>query len=662
LGKAIEWTEAHRIFGLGALRTMFAALGPPSEGVLRHPDELSELGSDASIAPAASTISVNPFLRPQSNEYLRRAPPKLGTVMEAHPNDHATAWTPDLNNLPSRASAEPPTDHSRVNAMRSIGGYEAEANVVEASLPPYGLQPQNSISLSSALPLNSLDSVRSAEPEYPAQHSAKMQGWRGNSEIDRLIREKLEGQHSFRAHTGKNVQKLADNHVNGFGQTIDAVIDGFWGALEAFQYGGQVLLGGLPDAPPACKRVKQAVPIIVTIDETDEPAKNPGDEFADTVSQPSATREPVPDRIQNQAATSTPVGTEGLSPESWPESAPSYFVPPGEEPKGEQKKPGRGGRRPGDTASALSMSSAMTSSAAALLGGVNAKAATNARQDLATGTSQPSRTMRPGDSKTVLASSNMKSGAAASLGAFVSKPAATAQADSTSPAREEEDPAIAAAIRASMEDAAGQSREASPAPKRSGQAKSVLAQSTVMKSSAAGALGGFVSASGRTTAPDAEVDGPELQTPSKPKKVPGKAKSVLAQSNVMSSSAAGALGGLVAQGGTTPAPRRPDDKKSALAASTVMTSSAASTLGTLSAAKKTPQGQKVEDSSPELPPAETLQGSRAKDETADLSGNASAKPRPKAKANTVISGLNTSSSASALLGPMMQAKAKAKPT
>jgi len=634
---------------------MIYALGPSRERVLKHPDDSS---SGASLAFGSSTISVNPYLQPQiSNEYLQRQPPKLDSVPEADADAFSAGLNPDLNpgfsNLPSRASAEPPTDPSRENAMRSIG---EEANVFETPAAPWTLPPSVT-----PLPLNSLDYTQYAGP-LPVRNAASYQSWNGESEIDRLVREKLEGQHSFRAQTSKAAQKLADDHVSGFGHTMEMVVDSFWGALEGLKYAHETLIGGLQDFQPACKKMKQAIPIVVTIDEAEEAAqdgaapmnlKDPGEEFSDMISRPSGTRdsEPVPDRIHNSAASATPEGTQGLSPDSWPESQPSHFSPPQEEEQQGERKPGRG-RQPRDAASALSMSSAMTSSAAALLGGIKAKVTTSAREeDLTTGTSQPSRPLRPaGDSKTVLASSNMKSGAAASLGAFVSKPPA-------STAGEERPPASTAG-----EEQVG-GRQESPSPKRSAQAKSVLAQSTVMKSSAAGALGGFVASGGRPAAPpDA---GPELQASSKPKKAPV-AKSVLAQSNVMSSSAAGALGNLVAQGGAKTAPRpeeasaeasdahrsrpespersepaaktrRPDDKKSALAASAVMTSSAASTLGALSAAPKKDEG------------------------SADRSGSASTKPRPKGKANTVITGLNTSSSANALLGPMMQAKAKAQP-
>lgn len=630
-----------------ALSAMIYALGPSRERVLKHPDDSS---SGTSLAFGSSTISVNPYLQPQiSNEYLQRQPPKLDTVPEADADYFSAGLNPGFSNLPSRASAEPPTDPSRENAMRSIG---EEANVFETPAAPWTQPPSVT-----PLPLNSLGSTRSAGPR-PVHNAASYQSWNGTSEIDRLVREKLEGQHSFRAQTSKAAQKLADDHVSGFGQTVEMVVDSFWGALEGLNYATEMLIGGLQDFQPACKKMKQAVPIVVTIDEAEEDGaapmnlKDPGEEFSD-ISRPTGTRdsEPVPDRIHSSAASSTPERTQGLSPDSWPGSQPSAFSPPEEEEQQGERKPGRG-RQPRDAASALSMSSAMTSSAAALLGGINAKVTTSAREeDLTTGTSQPSRPLRPGgDSKTVLASSNMKSGAAASLGAFVSKPPA-------STAGEERPPASTAG-----EEQVG-GRQESQSPKRSAQAKSVLAQSTVMKSSAAGALGSFVASGGRTAAPpDA---GPELQPSSKPKKVPG-AKSVLAQSNAMSSSAAGALGSLVAQGGAKTAPRpeeasaeesdahrsrpespersepaaktrRPDDRKSALAASAVMTSSAASTLGALSAAPKKDEG------------------------SADRSGSASVKPRPKGKANTVITGLNTSSSANALLGPMMQAKAKAQP-
>ncbi|CAE7402076.1 met16 [Symbiodinium natans] len=94
-----------------------------------------------------------------------------------------------------------------------------------------------------------------------------------------------------------------------------------------------------------------------------------------------------------------------------------------------------------------------------------------------------------------------------------------------------------------------------PTPKKSG-AKSVLNQSSAMTSSAAGALGGLLS---QGSAPPTRTD-PSATGDAAPEAPPAKkasaAKSVLNQSTAMTSSAAGALGGLLSQGAAKAPPTR----------------------------------------------------------------------------------------------------------
>eukprot|EP00913_Durusdinium_trenchii_P010144 g9511.t1 len=90
--------------------------------------------------------------------------------------------------------------------------------------------------------------------------------------------------------------------------------------------------------------------------------------------------------------------------------------------------------------------------------------------------------------------------------------------------------------------------QATAEPKRSTAAKSVLNQSTVMSSSAAGALGSLLSAKPSEAASGtATPKVPPTGTTPEPKHSGAGAKSVLNQSTVMSSSAAGALGSLISK-------------------------------------------------------------------------------------------------------------------
>lgn len=189
------------------------------------------------------------------------------------------------------------------------------------------------------------------------------------------------------------------------------------------------------------------------------------------------------------------------------------------------------------------------------------------------------------------------------------------------------------------------------------EAKSVLSQSTALKSSVAATLGQA-----------AEI------APKRSAARTSQAASVLSQSAALKSSVASVLGE-AAEGAPKRAsskPRQnqdaPSDRKSALSVNTAMTSSAAAALGALSA--KPSGGRRsgsAERSSAEsvvgasAPPSSTPLAAVQEDAPAPKAANAAGQSKQRSKsrgpdAKSVISGLNSSSSASALLAPMMNAQ------
>ncbi|CAE8668864.1 unnamed protein product, partial [Polarella glacialis] len=110
----------------------------------------------------------------------------------------------------------------------------------------------------------------------------------------------------------------------------------------------------------------------------------------------------------------------------------------------------------------------------------------------------------------------------------------------------------------------------------------------------------------------------------------------------MSSSAAGALGGFLAGGARSAGARSAGARPPPAAASSSSSSATAPPAAAASSSSREPETRTVGFSAPEADP----------------------KPRPArppGQSRTVISGLNTSSNASALLGGMLQAQPKRKP-
>jgi len=582
--------------------------------------------------------------------------------------------------------AEPPTDPSRIRALQQAT-QEEKLMQTAPTAPAPGPAAQPTLSKPTLEKLGS----RTAPIDRGIPFVDLPRALNPDAEFDRLVREKLEGQHTDRAHLKSRVKNLADSHLAWQWQALDAVMGGGAAVWEGLRSGGNRLLGTLPDieAAATCKRVNQAKPIVIDLDDDEaegtQPrrmqSRDPGDDFSDLVA--SAAKEPIPARIPRaEMPSETPQGREGLMVSDVATTLDAEAAA--------SKK-----TRPGDAKSCLAPSTAMTSSAASSLGALFAKndgrPATDASsgqaalstvqedEEPATVEAKPTQSSK---AKSVLAQSTvMSSSAAGALGSLLAK-----SSPSTRPPEATDAPEASASTE--------------PLPKKSSGAKSVLNQSTAMTSSAAGALGGLLNPGASSppparTVPESAEDASSTPPPAKkasgaksvlnqssmteppatsssepgttatatdappPKKSSG-AKSVLNQS-AMTSSAAGALSGLLAQGGpkssaprpegsasdaSTAAPKRsPDDRKSALAASTVMTSSAAATLGALAAPKAKPK---------DPAPAPATQAA-----SSDVGAAPAPKPkaaRPKGESKTVISGLNTSSAASALLGPMVQAK------
>merc|ERR1711972_976678 len=150
-------------------------------------------------------------------------------------------------------------------------------------------------------------------------------------------------------------------------------------------------------------------------------------------------------------------------------------------------------------------------------------------------------------------------------------------------------------------------------------------------------------------APSAKPAAREV-SPDPGRRKPGQTKSVLSQSMGMQSASAMALGALANKGST----RRPRNAESGGDLQSVVVGG--STGSSVSPTRREPEHDQEVSSIPPSDPASSGAG------TSSAVGSRP-RPRPKAKgidAGSVISGLNSSSAASALLGPMLQGQAKKK--
>lgn len=183
-------------------------------------------------------------------------------------------------------------------------------------------------------------------------------GWDCEREIDRLVREKLEGQNTDRTQLNRGVRQMAEYQQSWTGRIEDVCAGLGQTFLEGLYDGSYSLFRTVRQLEPACKKVVQAVPIVIYEDEDDN-----ADGFNDLIAKPTeAAAAPAPKPAKQRKPKTSPRTTEAPSAEEQPKQD-------GAEVKEEKKEKPR--RKKADNESALSASASMTSSAAKLLGGFN---------------------------------------------------------------------------------------------------------------------------------------------------------------------------------------------------------------------------------------------------------------------------------------------------
>ncbi|CAE8671212.1 unnamed protein product, partial [Polarella glacialis] len=513
---------------------------------LRHPDDMSSV-SAATFAPS-SAVGANPWLQPQASpEYLGRLPP--GKLLQGG----SQARQPAL--ITTRGS---PTD----SAVPPRGFPETQ---FEGGMSPNQGPSIPRLQLGTAAAVETMKQRSTYDAAYEAAYAP--QSWKAESEIDRIIRDRLEGQHTDRAHMGNRMKGLAENHLSFAGQLQDAVYSGGWALLEGLQYGGSVLLGRVPTVEPtaACKRVAKAIPVIIFEGDTDDEEeagaapmthyREPGDEFADLIAQPiAASLEPVPGRVRREDMPAfTPVGGHQASDGSYfpADQYDSHYAPP-VRPSPEAPKAPPAAERLADSSRLPAASAAAEPAARAAM-------------------------QRPSDAKSAFVgpSSGMTSSAAGSLGAFMSRgaappaaaaprpPAQEVPAPAEAPGREAPEKRPPTTTSVAYSDPAPQPagpppadaapRQPAPIRPSGGASKSVFAASSGMTSSAASSLAGFMGGGARSRpAPSAASEAPpaavepaaapptvsEVEPPAsresptkRPPAVSGQSKSVLGNSS-----------------------------------------------------------------------------------------------------------------------------------
>lgn len=241
------------------------------------------------------------------------------------------------------------------------------------------------------------------------------------AEIDRLVKERLCGRFTDRTSMGRNLKR---DHSDFYDTPLGRLEEAARGAGQALRngmsWGSGVLLGRLhtiqpPEGACTCKRVQQSVPVYIFEDDDpaldgtcpapppSAPAPTPPvtgyseDGFGDLISAPVDAGDPgypgrselaFPPDAEGRSRDEADGGDEGAD-----GLAPLPNLPPGTKKKKQ--------RRPGDTSSALSVSSSMTSSAASLLGGVLANQAGGLGS--ASGRSRPAKA--PGDAQSSIGAS-----------------------------------------------------------------------------------------------------------------------------------------------------------------------------------------------------------------------------------------------------------------
>lgn len=231
------------------------------------------------------------------------------------------------------------------------------------------------------------------------------------AEIDRLVKERLCGRSTDRTSLGRHLKRdKSDFYYTPLGRLEEAARGAGQALKNGVSWGSSVLLGRLHTLPGPrtacnCKRVQQSMPVYIFEDdgpaedsaapEPPAPAPAPSppvtnsheDGFADLIGSSPATGE---DPGRSELAFPPDAEERGKSRDEADEGEEGAdgLAPLPNLPGTKKKKQ----RRPGDTSSALSVSSSMTSSAASLLGGVLANQAGGLGTSSTSSRSKPAKT------------------------------------------------------------------------------------------------------------------------------------------------------------------------------------------------------------------------------------------------------------------------------
>lgn len=231
---------------------MYYAQG--NELPLRPPE--SSVGT-SSVAPA-SALASNPLLRPQgllgspsspavttpsaafptpagAPAAAARAAPAIGS---GGPSGAAAFTVPSSWALGGPAPAAPGSPLGQAGALHNGGpGPSRWAQAQAAQAQPWSSHAEPEP------PVPRLVLQAAPSPQVIPDLAESRGTFRPESDIDRLVREQLEGQHTERTHIRNGVFKMSEYHTTWAGQLEDIVRSSGWAIIEGLQAASGTLLG-----------------------------------------------------------------------------------------------------------------------------------------------------------------------------------------------------------------------------------------------------------------------------------------------------------------------------------------------------------------------------------------------------------------------------------
>lgn len=292
--------------------------------------------------------------------------PPVGSITEEKP-----AYGGDKQNQPATSSSSGGAGTLPAEKTGESGGAGTQPAVPQqedtekppstwragAPVPPGGVPIGGTQGV--AVPSSQLDSTdkedTSGERAFDDPVTRKVNlGWDCEREIDRLVREKLEGQNTDRTQLNRGVRQMAQYQQSWTGR-IEDVCSGLGQTfLEGLYDGSLSLFRTVRQLEPTCKKVAKSVPIVIYEDEDDN-----ADGFNDLIANTSEEKPPAAKPAKQKKTKS---GAAEPSEEKTQQENTQQDTP---KPKEKTR------RKKADNESSLSSSTAMTSSAAKTLGGAN---------------------------------------------------------------------------------------------------------------------------------------------------------------------------------------------------------------------------------------------------------------------------------------------------